>query len=59
VRAFARHNGLSLVFLGLFLAALVFQAVAGHADFNEEQDRHGDPGITFLRYVTRPSSASG
>jgi hypothetical protein len=52
VRAFARHNGLSLVFLGLFLAALVFQAVAGHADFNEEQDRHGDPGITFLRYVT-------
>ena len=52
MRAFAKHNGLSLVFLGLFLAALAFQAVAGHADFNEEQDRHGDPRISFLRYFT-------
>jgi hypothetical protein len=52
VRAFVRHNRLSLVFLRLFLAALVFQAVAGHADFNEEQDRHGDPRNSFIRYVT-------
>jgi hypothetical protein len=52
VRAFVKHNGLSLAFLGLFLAALVFQAIAGLADFNEDQDRHGDPRISFLRYVT-------
>jgi hypothetical protein len=52
VRAFVKQNGLSLAFLGLFLAALVFQAIAGHADFNEEQDRHGDPRVSFLRYVT-------
>jgi hypothetical protein len=52
VRAFVKHNSLSLVFLALFLAALVFQAIAGHADFNEEQDRHGDPRISLLRYVT-------
>jgi hypothetical protein len=52
VRAFVKHNGQSLAFLGLFVAALVFQAVAGHADFNEEQDRHGDPRISLLRYVT-------
>ena len=52
MRAFVKHNGLSLVFLGLFLVALVFQAIAGQADFNEEQDRHGDPRISFLRYVT-------
>jgi hypothetical protein len=51
VRAFVRHNGLSLFFLGLFLAALVFQAIAGHADFNEDQDRHGDPRISLGRYV--------
>jgi hypothetical protein len=51
VRAFVKHNSLSLVFLGLFLAALVFQAIAGHADFNEDQDRHGDPRISLLRYV--------
>lgn len=52
MRAFVKHNGLSLAFLGLFLAALVFQAIAGLADFNEDQDRHGDPRISFLRYVT-------
>ena len=51
MRAFVKHNGLSLVFLGLFLAALVFQAIAGHADFNEEQDRHGSPRMSLLRYV--------
>jgi Domain of unknown function (DUF6766) len=51
VRRFVKHNGLSLVFLGLFLLAVVFQAIAGHADFNEDQDRHGDPRISFVRYV--------
>jgi hypothetical protein len=51
VRRFVKHNGLSLVFLGLFLLAVAFQAIAGHADFNEDQDRHGDPRISFVRYV--------
>jgi hypothetical protein len=57
VRKFIKHNGLSLAFLGLFLGALVFQAIAGHAVFNEEQARHGDPHISLGRYVT--SSAFG
>ncbi len=52
MRTFVKHNGLSLFFLTLFLAALAFQSVAGHADFNEDQDRHSDPRISFLRYVT-------
>jgi hypothetical protein len=51
MRTFVKHNGLSLFFLGLFLAALAFQAVAGHADFNEDQDRHGDPHISLGRYL--------
>ena len=51
MRAFFRHNSLSLVFLGLFVAAVVFQAIAGHADFNEDQDRHGDPHMTLGRYL--------
>jgi hypothetical protein len=51
MRAFVRHNGLSLAFLALFLGAVVFQAIAGHADFNEDQDRHGDPRISLARYV--------
>jgi hypothetical protein len=57
VRRFIKHNGLSVVFLGLFLAALVLQAIAGLADFNEQQDMHGDPQVSMWRYVT--SSAFG
>jgi hypothetical protein len=57
VRRFVKHNGLSLVFLGLFLAALVLQAIAGLADFNEQQDMHGDPHVSMWRYLT--SSAFG
>jgi hypothetical protein len=51
MRRFLKHNGLSLVFLVLFLAAVTGQAFAGHADFNEDQVRHGDPEISLGRYV--------
>ena len=51
MRRFLRDNSLSLVFLGLFLAALVFQAVAGHRVFNEDQVSHGGPEISFGRFV--------
>jgi hypothetical protein len=51
VKRFLKHNSLSIFFLVLFLAALFFQAVAGHADFNEDQDRHGSPHMSFGRYV--------
>jgi hypothetical protein len=51
VRAFLKHNGLSVFFLALFLAALIGQAFAGHADFNEDQLRHGDPTMSLGRYV--------
>jgi hypothetical protein len=51
VRQFAKHNGLSLFFLVLFLAAIFGQALVGHADFNEDQDRHADPRISLGRYV--------
>jgi hypothetical protein len=51
VRTFLKHNGLSLFFLALFLGAIVGQAFAGHADFNEDQQRHGDPTMSLGRYV--------
>ena len=57
MRRFLKHNGLSLAFLGMFLAALVFQAIAGLAEFNDEQDMHGDPHVSLWRYLT--SSAFG
>jgi hypothetical protein len=57
VRSFVRNNSLSLTFLGLFLTALVLQALAGHADFNEDQDRHGDPHVSLGRYLVSSSFA--
>jgi hypothetical protein len=57
VRSFVRNNSLSLTFLGLFLVALVLQALAGHGDFNEDQDRHGDPHISLGRYLVSSSFA--
>jgi hypothetical protein len=51
MREFFRHNGLSIAFLALFIAAIVGQAIAGHADFNEDQLRHGDAEVSLGRYV--------
>ena len=46
-----RNHSLSLVFLGLFLAALVGQAIAGHAEYNNEQIAHMSATVSFWRYV--------
>jgi hypothetical protein len=51
MRRFLRHNSMSIVFLLLFLAALCGQAIAGHADFNDVAQSHGDPTISLGRYV--------
>jgi hypothetical protein len=57
MRKFLREHSLSLFFLAIFLAALVGQAIAGHALHNEEAVAHGDAEISLWRYVT--SSAFG
>ena len=51
MKRFLKHNGLSIFFLALFVAALVLQAIAGHADFNEDQIRHANPQMSLGRYV--------
>ena len=51
MRRFLRDNSLSIVFLLLFLAALFGQAIAGHADFNNNAQSHGDPTMSLGRYV--------
>jgi uncharacterized protein DUF6766 len=51
MRTFLRQNSLSIAFLAMFLAALAFQAVAGWDVANEERDRHGEPNLSFARYV--------
>jgi len=51
MRRFLRDNSMSIVFLALFLAALCGQAIAGHAEFDESAQSHGDPTISLGRYV--------
>jgi hypothetical protein len=46
-----RDHSLSLVFLAMFLAALVGQAIAGHAEYNNEQIAHMSETVSFWRYV--------
>jgi uncharacterized protein DUF6766 len=46
-----RDHSLSLVFLGLFLAALVGQAIAGHAEYNNEQIAHMGETVSMGRYL--------
>jgi hypothetical protein len=52
MRRWLRENALALFFLGIFLAALVAQALVGHSDFNNQQLAHQDPTMSLGRYVT-------
>jgi hypothetical protein len=55
VKKFLKENSLSLVFGGLFLIVLVGQALAGHANFNNEQLAEGLEPISLGRYLTSAS----
>jgi hypothetical protein len=46
-----RENSLSLFFLAIFLLALVGQAIAGHAQYNNDQLAHMSETVSFWRYV--------
>jgi hypothetical protein len=50
-----RESSLTICFLLLFLAALIGQAIAGHAAFNSEQLQHGGSDISLLSYITTAS----
>ncbi|MFJ8108946.1 DUF6766 family protein [Streptomyces sp. NPDC096132] len=52
VRRFARDNGLGLFFVVTFLLALVGQAIAGHADFNNQLATDRLQQVSFGEYVT-------
>jgi hypothetical protein len=57
VPRFVRDNGLGLAFGALFLAALVGQAFAGHAQFDEQQIARGAETVSMSRYLTSSSFA--
>jgi hypothetical protein len=56
-----RHHGLGLFFLAILLVALAFQAIAGHAQYNNEEIAHAQllgeqPNtISLGRYLTSSS----
>lgn len=52
MRKALRDNGLSIGFGLLFLAALVGQAFAGQADFNDRQLAEAGRQVTLVQYVT-------
>jgi hypothetical protein len=47
-----RNNGLSLVWLTLSLVALGAQAGTGFRVYNQEQQSHGEPVVSFTGYLT-------
>ncbi|MGW0845937.1 DUF6766 family protein [Streptomyces sp. NPDC002787] len=52
VRGFLRDNGLGLAFLALFVLALIGQAFAGHADFNNQLAAEDLQQLTLGQYMT-------
>jgi len=57
-RRWSRENSLGLVFLLIFVLALIGQAIAGHAAFDAEQATSGLPGVSLARYVTSATFAA-
>jgi hypothetical protein len=49
-----RNHSLSLFFLTIFFAALTGQAIAGHAEFNNEAIAHGSETLSFWSYLVSP-----
>ncbi|HWN20402.1 MAG TPA: DUF6766 family protein [Gaiellaceae bacterium] len=51
MRRFLRENSLSVFFLAIFLVTLVGQSFAGQHAFNAGQAAHGEPTMSWARYV--------
>src|SRR4051812_43192907 len=52
MRRVLREQSLTLFFGAIFLAALIGQAIAGHAAYNNDQITHGEATISLGRYLT-------
>jgi hypothetical protein len=51
MKAFLKHNGLTIVLLSLFLVSIVGQALAGFRHHLEEEAEHGGGPVTFGAYL--------
>jgi len=52
MRRVLREQSLTLFFGTIFVAALIGQAIAGHAAYNQDQIAHGEPAVSLGHYVT-------
>jgi preprotein translocase subunit SecG len=52
MRRLFQRNGLSIVLMALFLVTIIAQSIAGHLHYNQEQQEHQQPQLTYLDYVT-------
>jgi uncharacterized protein DUF6766 len=51
MRRSLRNNGLSLVVFGLFFTFLLGQSIVGLFEYNDDQQQHGQPAITYVEYL--------
>ena len=57
MRTLLRDNGLTITVLLLFAVSLACQSVAGFAKYNEDQQEHDKPAISFGQYIISPAFA--
>jgi hypothetical protein len=58
VKRFVKENALGLTFGLLFLAVLIGEAFAGHADYNDQARDAGLPLLTMAQYLSSSSFAA-
>ncbi|HEY9402736.1 MAG TPA: DUF6766 family protein [Pyrinomonadaceae bacterium] len=52
---FFRNNGLSLVLFVLFFCTLIIgQSIVGQREYNNDQQEHGQPGVSYAEYLATP-----
>ncbi len=51
MRRILRENGLSIVMFTFFLIFLVGQTFTGHKEYNDDQQEHGQPAVSFGQYL--------
>jgi hypothetical protein len=49
---FFRNNGMSIVMLALFLFSLLGQSITGFHEYNQDQQEHGQPTVSYPEYHT-------
>src|SRR5215211_6166563 len=51
MRRILRENGLSIVMFTFFLIFLVGQSLTGHKEYNDDQQEHGQPTVSYAEYL--------